>query len=175
MGMLILTKSTRRLIRKFSREFRSPRISFYRQPANRQWFDTPQTNNPYYLLDVCDHFDIYPNPHTSHPKLRERWRYFLRYELGTMMHGDIREAIKIALGDPSYQYILFDTLESVTQMVIWSAEFESGNNDDTTDGAKYMKIVLVTPLTQAPADPPPFDKRRRGKKGKKKRPSKKKA
>lgn len=155
MGMLILTKSTRRLIRRFNREFNSSNISNYvNNNNNKQWFASPQTANPWYLLDVCDHFNIYPTAHPQHPKLKERWQYFLRWELWPTWHQEIRTAIYTAL-DGSYTRIIFDTLESNTQQVIWGTEFESADNEDTTDTKKYMKIVLVTPRTNAPPNPAP--------------------
>jgi len=128
-------------------------------------FQTPAHNQTTILSITDQNTYFFPtDPNGKHPNLLRRWRYFLKNELLTNA-PDNHEALRAALceglfgtnfhGDP-YTAIKFDCVEGGSQMVLASDEYLLNKNDNADDNDAvldrsnpYLKIVLVTPPTQA--------------------------
>jgi hypothetical protein len=95
---------------------------------------------------------FYPDSHGKHPNLLPRWKFFLRKELDPTWHDTIREALYQALTAGDYNKIVFDSVVDSAQYVMVADEynFTADGNENNAAGTKYLKIVLVTPATQAP-------------------------
>src|SRR5262249_45150368 len=165
MGALIQTKGTRRLCKHFGNVFGNTRTfgNSHRDvlydlggpPVNAGDPPSPLLNSNVYLYDLSQKYSglLYPpDDPNHHANLLKRWKFYLQYELQSRWHHAIRKNILKALLDNSYRRIIFDTLEGSDQIVLASDECQSSNiNDDDNDiTTKYMRILLVTPLTSAP-------------------------
>src|ERR1700730_13108914 len=122
MGMLILTKGTRRLIKFFNNQFGPGGYSA--RNVNLNWMrnnaglvndlslapsagtggpvPNPLTLSPYFLYDLSEKYKpgdpagkplFYPRDDANHANLVTRWKYFLQNELQTSCHEAIRQAI----------------------------------------------------------------------------------
>jgi hypothetical protein len=85
----------------------------------------------------------------DHPNLWKRWKHYLKRDLAAENHTAIQTAIYDALLDPSYKGMTFQAVESLTQQVLHSTEFQvaGGKLDPST---KYKQLVLLTARTTAP-------------------------
>jgi hypothetical protein len=94
---------------------------------------------------------VFSNP--SHPNLIKRWKYYLQYELSYQNHLAIQAAINQGVNDSSITQINFQSVESQTQSVSSSVEYQPTNTTtfpSLNKTQKYLNIVLETPLTKAP-------------------------
>ncbi len=175
MGALIHTKGTRRLAGHFNYIFQDTAKFVSDYSSTGVLDDLSGTSNlpnsPTYLFQLSEKYRgklkgggdlFYPADHAGHKNLLKRWKYFLQHELSLNCNVAIKNAIYFALTCPSpsggfeYKKVTFDTVEGrpvldVDQTVLVSDEYESTSDHTDNDLAtKYMKIVLVTPLTRAP-------------------------
>jgi hypothetical protein len=167
MGALIVTKGTRRLVYHFNSLF----SSFANFAAGAPYENVVKDLGPNstiipspaypFLYQLSEAYrgkragpgggDVfYPDTHAHHQNLLARWKHFLRKELDPNWHTAIRDALYNALTAGDYNKVVFDTVIADAQYVMVADEYDLSASGDNRAGTKYMKIVLVTPATQAP-------------------------
>jgi hypothetical protein len=87
----------------------------------------------------------------KHPQIVRRWRWYLKYDLLTQNHAEIRRAISTALSDTTFTSIKFQTIED-TQRVVTTVNQQLTNNYEFDDKSYHMHILLMTQKTTSTDD-----------------------
>jgi hypothetical protein len=173
MGVLIMTKGTKRLIAHYNDEF-DTWLSFYRQAGNITQFDRYTYGRANNNIDIWTDLVVTLTDNTAghskrndnltllpaidngkHRHLHARWKYFLQTILTQDNRNKLADYLFQALSNNSIQYILFDVVHQMSQDVF----LDRG----TDDAVQFAKITICTvsmptqPHTPGGHDPDPLD------------------